>query len=1768
MAERIVKRSGDIAKRKESSQIVAEIGFARSSYRTSRSKVDSLADAWEAERARTDKARIALDGLIEQLSAAQEVIDSDYLPEGAQPPARIAKRDKLQIEVSFLEAALEAQLRSTNKVFEELNEAEKKLFEADRNLHQFVDKLEVSEIVTEVQAELDKDRTARLAKLEKQRALRWESEQKQAIDARAAQIQELTNIASKQLGVAAVANKAAKQRVRETSKQQKEVVKKLEVARETHLADRLEAILELKTNQNAARAEVATQAEKHVRKLKAGQDQLEREKAAMLAKGLNPYTEFRKKEFAAEAKSREKKMKDAVEHNKALLAERLIKEEESRRVEEAAELKAKEYEKKHRDEQGRHVIEERNQLYITSVTTGGREVLDPTGRASRVDPSQVTDVADLSFGLGKSQRIPADAMARITEKIRQKLKVDRDDLGEYQHLIKGLLGEEAVAKSKTKADSGLEGTAASSSSAARKVQLEEEAAAEKRIAELKLLAQRDGPMPGVTLAAVTVNLSSDEDAKEELLRIAEEEAGGEISLGASLDDSRARYQIRDPSQFEKDSFARAKQRQRDRLLQGTEQVAGGRTFHGQAFVPKPAEVIYKDFDVGQTYTKTFTLTNASYTFNSFKILDLEDAYMDFFTIKFERPGRMSAGVSCPLTITFSPQARQDIFTTIKFLTETGPVEVPLKCLIKRCAPRVITTEIDFGDMTIGQKANQQLKINNTQALSTAIVVSRVEPVAQEGDEVSPRATSPRVEVAAAPELELEIEEKTDQSAGSDAELAARVKRVTTEVFRRKQRENPTPISLVSSEGFVDGYGATALTVVCAPLAVGNIEQVFSVIFAAVRDSDRSINDLGEPALREQSLTVRVKGGKAPIFLDDESVDLRTCLHGRIYRKRLEVRNRAKTAYRVNVKLPALFKGIVEVSPDILFVQGRGSQFLNIKFSPTAEMLAKIGHFTFLRDTFLDAALVALPIELEVVNQDLPVYFVVRSEVTSSTIELSTKRLDFGQVYVGQSSTMPVTLTNTSMLPQKIAFVRLKREVSVQPNDGFAVLLPNESYIFQVSFSPYSVAAYEFDLALMTSCNDRYFLKMCAQGVEAPIELSSAIIHMRTTGPGQRVLSSVSMKNTTSRQQTVEIMIPDTRFTWLKISPTTIDLPPLQSARIELEYTPPDDCLALDPGPWHEGVVAAVTAENVQSANGDATESVSPFQEWKEEAGWVFAKGMYGEVQWVKEGAGIPPVPVPSAEAPNVPESENGDGMGEMKEPDAANDGPCDLPREEWGIAAKWNVPICIRPLNQAASSTGKLRSGALSADSTAFPLFMCVHTMVTLPQLEADPKVLDFGQLAVGTRELRTIKLINRGIDSVQLQFDGINAVGPFMMIRPPKLLGPGEIRTIVIECLPTQPGLVIEMLELTKPEEVGGHQLRIPLRAQGLKPSIELQGLAPAPRTWDARSGLLDLGSVVPADKTTKTFTIINRSTFAVDVNVIRAAGKGLSPAARAQLVERTATGAPIISYRPERCNIPQGGSAVITVTFDPDRGRFQPFREDLNVIVGQTDEILQVGICGRCWPRQCFVIPANPVDEPFYLVDKPGGSGVPPMEDLLRTHGSTEVRKAVANSCAVLQVDLPPEPPLTLEFPDPFASDADPSSYAEVGGAGAAAAPAKGKAAPSSAAAGARSQQKRFLVCCAKVADNRAGNGNCTFEIVMSQPAKESGLWTLSADKGAANAGQDVPIDVTCTLNKPRGVGGLSVGSWEVFKADVIIKGGWAAPGEPAESKVPLLLKCFVSL
>ena len=97
---------------------------------------------------------------------------------------------------------------------------------------------------------------------------------------------------------------------------------------------------------------------------------------------------------------------------------------------------------------------------------------------------------------------------------------------------------------------------------------------------------------------------------------------------------------------------------------------------GQAFLSKPAEVVFKDFEVGKVLRRRLQLTNVSYSVNYCKLLGVSEHLKDFITVNFNPPGSMSAGLTCHMSITFEPkvqmQAEERMCTCIHSLIPRPP----------------------------------------------------------------------------------------------------------------------------------------------------------------------------------------------------------------------------------------------------------------------------------------------------------------------------------------------------------------------------------------------------------------------------------------------------------------------------------------------------------------------------------------------------------------------------------------------------------------------------------------------------------------------------------------------------------------------------------------------------------------------------------------------------------------------------------------------------------------------------------------------------------------------------------------------------------------------------------------------------------------------------------------------------------------------------------------------------------------------------------------
>ena len=124
-------------------------------------------------------------------------------------------------------------------------------------------------------------RAARIERIEKAAASRKSRTKQLELEAMEEQARTLAEYKKQQDTVVAKLNKEANKKLSEANDKTKKLTTKIKDVNEQRLMERTEAVLELKANVDAVRAEVATLADKHVRKVEKAKKQLEDEKESM-----------------------------------------------------------------------------------------------------------------------------------------------------------------------------------------------------------------------------------------------------------------------------------------------------------------------------------------------------------------------------------------------------------------------------------------------------------------------------------------------------------------------------------------------------------------------------------------------------------------------------------------------------------------------------------------------------------------------------------------------------------------------------------------------------------------------------------------------------------------------------------------------------------------------------------------------------------------------------------------------------------------------------------------------------------------------------------------------------------------------------------------------------------------------------------------------------------------------------------------------------------------------------------------------------------------------------------------------------------------------------------------------------------------------------------------------------------------------------------------------------------------------------------------------
>ncbi|KAF5843498.1 hypothetical protein DUNSADRAFT_14414, partial [Dunaliella salina] len=399
-------------------------------------------------------------------------------------------------------------------------------------------------------------------------------------------------------------------------------------------------------------------------------------------------------------------------------------------------------------------------------------------------------------------------------------------------------------------------------------------------------------------------------------------------------------------------------------------------------------------------------------------------------------------------LTFTPKANEDISTHVDMLAETGPFQIPVRCLTKKASLKTSTKAVNFGPgVILGESATRSFSLINEGALEVEFSITParheqvLEPAEGKGQEALPGKPT------------LRIGQGASQAGNEPLEAL--------------------PFTIYQPHGTVPGYKQTTITVRFAPSAGITSHQRLHINYRVP----------GQKRLQVPSDVVDLEGvGRdVPVFLERSVIDFRCVMVDHTYREKLVVRNGANTAMKVSVPNRPDVADYFEFSPNFGFVQAGEAFPITILFKPRPSILTQCARF--LEEAEGGGSVFKVPMKVTVPDQKLPVTFTLLARVTTTDLILTPAKLDFGPCVVGEATGVVIRIHNPSALPQAVGTTNLPAGIGVHPNHGFGYILPGESIERIVTFQPPIPGPQNLNLTACTLAGRTFNLPATAFGVQ-------------------------------------------------------------------------------------------------------------------------------------------------------------------------------------------------------------------------------------------------------------------------------------------------------------------------------------------------------------------------------------------------------------------------------------------------------------------------------------------------------------------------------------------------------------------------------------------------------------------------------------------------------------------------------------------------------------
>ncbi|KAH8851167.1 Cilia- and flagella-associated protein [Schistosoma japonicum] len=576
------------------------------------------------------------------------------------------------------------------------------------------------------------------------------------------------------------------------------------------------------------------------------------------------------------------------------------------------------------------------------------------------------------------------------------------------------------------------------------------------------------------------------------------------------------------SKADKEILQRVLQQTRENIVQP--QIVTGRKFEGPSFTAKPAEIWFKNFEVGRTHKISVTLTNASYAISTCRYVGITSTLMDFVSVKFTPPGMLSPGMNCGLKIKFTPKMNKNLTGEIEFLSPTGPFFIPFKATVKKCEFSIDCSVVDFGEVIIGKTVSRSIKLTNSGAKGANFTFKALSEISDgKGSENITEAlqeTSDHVECVNESTICNQTKKNEKNNSNDHHEIESEC---VTEEYQQINIEkchshlNDISSNFYSGElksGYLAPFSSVKLEIIWSPNESSiNVdeyikeEEKFIIRFDDPESSDICIHSIGSPK-------------NVPVWLSTTNLSMGICWYDRLYQECFAVHNRTKSALKVVFEVDKNISDHLKILPKTGFVQAESRLLAQIKLFPKLSLSDDLANFLCSHNNHSNknsdsgkredvssllllsydpqTGVLQVPVTVHVVDQTNTLVLMVDAIITTTDLTLSPNPIDFGYAEIHETVVTRLSITNHSLLPQNFGIIELPSFIDIQPNDGFGVILGKETIELELLFQPKKAKEYHFTLVCKSGIGRTFTIECRGVGVYSPLSLSSYQLNFNPT----------------------------------------------------------------------------------------------------------------------------------------------------------------------------------------------------------------------------------------------------------------------------------------------------------------------------------------------------------------------------------------------------------------------------------------------------------------------------------------------------------------------------------------------------------------------------------------------------------------------------------------------------------------------------------------------